>query len=256
MGFALTQKIVIVGATSSIATHCGRLWAQGNVVDLHLLGRDGERLERLAADLRARAAAGSTVQIGVVEFLSGEAIQKTVVALAAKGNIDIALIAHGSLGDQADCQNDLAKNQAELEVNGVSPVLYAEAFAQQMAQSNHGTLCVIGSVAGDRGRRSNYVYGAAKGLVTRYVQGLQHRFAGVKGNQVKVVLIKPGPTDTPMTAQLKAKGMKLAPVEDVAAGIVAAVAAGKPVAYVPGKWWLIMMVIRHLPSVIFNKMNI
>ncbi len=226
------------------------------MVDLHLLGRDGERLERLAADLRARAAAGSTVQILVADFLNAVVIQNTVAQLAASSKIDIALIAHGSLGDQVACQKDLAKNQAELEVNGVSPVLYAEAFAQQMAQTNHGTLCVIGSVAGDRGRRSNYVYGAAKGLVTRYVQGLQHRFAGVKGNLVKVVLIKPGPTDTPMTAQLKAKGSKLASVEDVAAGIVAAVAAGKPVAYVPGKWWLIMMVIRHLPSVVFNKMNI
>jgi decaprenylphospho-beta-D-erythro-pentofuranosid-2-ulose 2-reductase len=256
LGFALTQKIVIVGATSSIATHCGRLWSQGKVVDLHLIGRDRERLERIAADLRARAATGSTVQIVVADFLNAAAIQNTVAQLAAPSKIDIALIAHGSLGDQVACQNDLTKNQAELEVNGVSPVLYAEAFAQQMAQANHGTLCVIGSVAGDRGRRSNYVYGAAKGLVTRYVQGLQHRFAGVKGNQVKVVLIKPGPTDTPMTAELKAKGSKLASVEDVAAGIVAAVAAGKPVAYVPGKWWLIMMVIRHLPSVIFNKMNI
>jgi len=256
LGPVLTQKIVIVGATSSIATHCGRLWAQGKVVDLHLLGRDGDRLERLAIDLRARAAAGSTVQIAVADFLSGQTIQQTVAALAAQSKIDIALIAHGSLGDQAECQNDLAKNQHELEVNGVSPVLYAEAFAQQMSRVNHGTLCVIGSVAGDRGRRSNYVYGAAKGLVTRYVQGLQHRLAGVKGNQVKVVLIKPGPTDTPMTAQFKAKGMKLAPVEDVAAGIVAAVTAGKPVAYVPGKWWLIMMVIRHLPSIVFNKMNI
>jgi decaprenylphospho-beta-D-erythro-pentofuranosid-2-ulose 2-reductase len=256
LGFALTQKIVIVGATSSIATHCGRLWSQGKVVDLHLIGRDRERLERIAADLRARAATGSTVQIVIADFLDAAAIQNSVAQLAAPSKIDIALIAHGSLGDQITCQNDLAKNQAELEVNGVSPALYAEAFAQQMAQTNHGTLCVIGSVAGDRGRRSNYVYGAAKGLVTRYVQGLQHRVAGVKGNQVKVVLIKPGPTDTPMTAQLKAKGMKLAPVEDVAAGIVAAVAAGKPVAYVPGKWWLIMMVIRHLPSVIFNKMNI
>ena len=226
------------------------------MVDLHLLGRDGERLERLAADLRARAVAGSTVQIVVADFLNAAAIQNAVAQLAAPSKIDIALIAHGSLGDQVACQNDLTKNQAELEVNGVSPVLYAEAFAQQMARANHGTLCVIGSVAGDRGRRSNYVYGAAKGLVTRYVQGLQHRFAGVKGNQVKVVLIKPGPTDTPMTAELKAKGSKLASVEDVAAGIVAAVTAGKPVAYVPGKWWLIMMVIRHLPSVIFKKMNI
>jgi short-subunit dehydrogenase len=232
------------------------MWAQGKLVDLHLLGRDRDRLERLAADLRARTAAGSTVQIVVADFLKGEVIQKTIAELAAHGKIDIALIAHGSLSDQDESQNDLAKNQCELEINGVSPVLYAEAFAQQMARVNHGTLAVIGSVAGDRGRRSNYVYGAAKGLVTRYVQGLQHRFAGIKDNRVKVVLIKPGPTDTPMTAQLKAKGVKLASVEEVAAGIVAAVAAGKSVVYMPGKWWLIMIVIRHLPSVLFNKLDI
>jgi short-subunit dehydrogenase len=122
-----------------------------------------------------------------------------------------------------------------------------------MTQQNHGTLVLIGSVAGDRGRRSNYVYGASKGLVTRYAQGLQHRFAGTP---VKVILVKPGPTDTPMTADFKAKGMKLASVEDVAKSIVSGVAAGKTVIYAPGKWGLIMMVIRHLPNIIFNRMNI
>ena len=134
--------------------------------------------------------------------------------------------------------------------------MYAEAFAQQMAQVNHGILAVIGSVAGDRGRRSNYVYGAAKGLVTRYVQGLQHRFSGIVGNNVRVVLIKPGPTDTPMTAQFKAKGMKLARVEDVSQSIVRAIEKGNAVVYVPGKWQLIMMIIRRLPSFLFNKLNI
>lgn len=112
---------------------------------------------------------------------------------------------------------------------------------------------VIGSVAGDRGRRSNYVYGAAKGLVTRYVQGLQHRFAGTA---VKAVLVKPGPTDTPMTSHLKQQGSKLAPVEEVAAAIVAGAEHGAAVVYAPKKWAVIMMVIRHLPAAIFNKMNI
>jgi len=143
-----------------------------------------------------------------------------------------------------------------LEVNAISPVLYAEAFAKHMGRLNHGTLAVIGSVAGDRGRRSNYIYGAAKGMVTRYVQGLQHRFAGITGNRVKVVLIKPGPTDTPMTAQFKAKGMKLASVEEVSAGIVAGIAGGKSVVYVPGKWRLIMTIIQHIPAFVFNKLNI
>ncbi len=235
-----------------MATHCARLWAQNTVVDLVLVGRDLSRLERVAQDLKARSPE-SNVQTLTASFSDASAIQELVTELAAQQVIDVALIAHGSLGDQAESQGDLQRCQQELETNGVSPVLFAEAFAQVMAKADHGTLAVIGSVAGDRGRKSNYVYGAAKGLVTRYVQGLQHRFAGTN---VKVVLIKPGPTETPMTAALTANGAKMASVQEVAQGIVAAIEKGTPVAYVPGKWWLIMMVIRHLPRFVFNKMNI
>lgn len=235
-----------------MATHCARLWVQNAAVDLVLVGRDLSRLERVAHDLKARSA-DSTVQTLTASFTDASAIQALVTELAAQQVIDVALIAHGSLGDQAESQNNLQRCQQELETNGVSPVLFAEAFAQVMAKADHGTLAVIGSVAGDRGRKSNYVYGAAKGLVTRYVQGLQHRFAGTN---VKVVLIKPGPTETPMTAALTANGANMASVQEVAQGLVAAIEKGKPVAYVPGKWWLIMMVIRHLPNFIFNKLNI
>lgn len=235
-----------------MATHCARLWVQNAAVDLVLVGRDLSRLERVAQDLKARSA-DSTVQTLIASFTDASAIQALVTELAAQQVIDVALIAHGSLGDQTASQNDLQRCQQELETNGVSPVLFAEAFAQVMAKADHGTLAVIGSVAGDRGRKSNYVYGAAKGLATRYVQGLQHRFVGTN---VKVVLIKPGPTETPMTAALTANGAKMASVQEVAQGIVAAIEKGTPVAYVPGKWWLIMMVIRHLPRFIFNRMNI
>jgi len=138
-----------------------------------------------------------------------------------------------------------------LAVNGISPVLFAEAFAAHMEKARTGTLALIGSVAGDRGRKSNYVYGAAKGLVTRYVQGLQHRLAGTG---VKVVLIKPGPTATPMTAHLPQRGM--ASVESVAGLIVKGLREGKPVIYAPPKWAIIMMVIRHLPGFVFNKLDI
>jgi short-subunit dehydrogenase len=122
-----------------------------------------------------------------------------------------------------------------------------------MEKAGSGVIGIIGSVAGDRGRKSNYVYGAAKGLVTRYAQGMQHRFAG---SGVSVVLIKPGPTDTPMTAQMKAKGVKLASVEGVAQNIVDGMARRQAIVYAPGQWRLIMLVIRLLPSFIFNKMNI
>jgi decaprenylphospho-beta-D-erythro-pentofuranosid-2-ulose 2-reductase len=132
-------------------------------------------------------------------------------------------------------------------------VLFAEAFAGHMQKANSGTLAIISSVAGDRGRKSNYVYGAAKGLVTRYTQGLQHRLAGT---DVKVVLIKPGPTDTPMTVHLKQQGSRLASVEDVAARIVEGIDQAKSLVYAPAKWALIMMIIRHLPNFIFKKLDI
>ena len=122
-----------------------------------------------------------------------------------------------------------------------------------MEQQGRGSVVLVGSVAGDRGRKSNYVYGAAKGLVTRYAQGLQHRFAA---GGVHVMLVKPGPTDTPMTAHLRGKGARLASPEEVAGCIVRGVARGSRVVYAPGKWWLVMMVIRHLPHFIFRRMDI
>jgi short-subunit dehydrogenase len=165
----------------------------------------------------------------------------------------MVLIAHGRLPEQAACQADISMASDALVINGVSPALFAEAFAAHMAKADHGTIGIVGSVAGDRGRKSNYVYGSAKGLVGRYAEGMQHRFAG---SGVKVVSIRPGPTDTPMTSELKAKGASLAPVGEVADTIVAAMDRGRPVVYAPAKWALIMAVIRHLPRVVFNRMNI
>ena len=244
------KRIVIIGATSAIAEHCARLWAQGNGADLVLVGRDRERTERVAADLRVRGPQ-SHVEVVTSDFLDAEGIERTAGAVWG-GGVDLVLIAHGSLPDQDECERDLAACRAAIEVNALSPVLFAEAFARRMAAQRRGTLAIIGSVAGDRGRKSNYVYGAAKGLVDRYLQGLRHRLANTG---VKVAIIKPGPTDTPMTAHLKGSG-KLAPVEDVARDIVSALDRGQEVIYVPGKWRVIMLIIRNLPGFIFNKMNI
>jgi len=148
---------------------------------------------------------------------------------------------------------DPTAGEHAMRLNALSPVLFAEAFAGRMAVRQQGTIAVIGSVAGDRGRQSNYVYGAAKSLVATYLEGMQHRFAGAG---VKIVLIKPGPTDTPMTAHLKDGKLKLAPVEDVAKAIVKGIESGKPVIYAPAKWRVIMLIIRHLPRFVFNKMRI
>lgn len=246
------KKIVIVGATSAMAEHCARLWLVKEPAELVLVARDAARAARVATDLKVRSPQ-SVISVVESGFVEPEDIRATVSRISGSGPVDIALIAHGSLPDQAECQTSLEACREAIAVNGLSPVLFAEAFASEMEKAGRGTIAVIGSVAGDRGRRSNYAYGAAKGLVTRYVQGLQHRFAG---KSVKAVLIKPGPTDTPMTAHMKFNGAKLAPVEDVARQIVDGIQAGKSVIYAPGKWWLIMMIIRHLPSFIFNRMNI
>ena len=246
------QRIVIIGATSAIAEHCARLWVKDAEVDLTLVGRDLEKTERVAADLRVRSP-HSVIRVLEADFIAPPAIRQLVDGIVAEGPVNTVLIAHGSLPDQAVCQQDLTACHDALVVNGISPVLFAEAFAGHMQIAKLGTLAIIGSVAGDRGRKSNYVYGAAKGLVTRYAQGLQHRLANTG---VKVVLIKPGPTDTPMTAHLKQQGGRLASVENVAQLIVKAIHQGKPVVYTPAKWAVIMMIIRHLPRFIFNKLEI
>lgn len=248
----MVQKIVIIGATSSMAEHCARLWVKESPKNLVLLGRDQAKTELVAQDLRVRSAQ-SKITVQTTNFVDVSSIQEWVDSVVSKGLPDVVLIAHGALPDQSVCQQDLKLCREALEVNGVSPVLFAEAFAGYMQKSGRGTLAIIGSVAGDRGRKSNYVYGSAKGFVTRYVQGLQHRFAGTN---VKVVLIKPGPTATPMTAQLRGLGAKLADVSGVARSIVDGILRGKPVVYAPGKWALIMMIIRHLPRFVFNKMDI
>ena len=243
------QRIIIIGASSAIAEHCARLWAQ-QPVDFVLVGRDRQRVDRVAADLCVRSP-HSSAQSVAVDFTDAEAIAALAVQTAAEGKIDIVLIAHGNLPVQSECEQDLSKSQLALEINGVSPVLFAEAFAAQLQKAGRGTLAIIGSVAGDRGRKTNYVYGAAKGLIERYAQGLHHRFAGTA---VKIVLIKPGPTATPMTAHLPPRGLALP--ETVAQAIIAAIAKGSPVVYAPARWALIMMVIRHLPRFVFTRLNI
>lgn len=246
------KRIVIIGATSAIAEQCARLWARENPSEIVLVGRNMERVERAALDLKVRAP-NTTITSLQVDFLDPNKIQELVDQLHRSGNVEIALVAHGFLPSQETCQIDLSLCRETLDVNGISPVLFAEAFALHMQKANRGTLAVIGSVAGDRGRKSNYVYGAAKGLVTRYIQGLQHRLANTG---VKVILIKPGPTDTPMTSHLKQSGAKFAAADQVASEIVRGIESGQNVVYAPRKWSIIMMIIRHLPNFAFKRMDI
>ena len=246
------RRIVIVGGTSTIAEHCARLWLKDDAAELWLLGRYTQRLESVAADLAVRSPSSKLV-VRSCSFLDAREIRKTVREVADAGTIDRVLIAHGSLPDQEACQQDPDLTREQLLINGVSPVLFAGEFAEAMKAQARGQIAVISSVAGDRGRKSNYVYGAAKGLVDRYVQGMQHRFAG---SPLHVSLIKPGPTLTPMTAHLLGGRLRLANVYEVAATIVAGLEKGKPVIYAPGYWALIMRVIRSLPDALFNRLDL
>ncbi len=247
----IKKRIVIIGATSSIAEHCARDWVK-DTVELILIGRNLAKLEDIAADLRVRNPQ-SAIKTMTTHFSDPIAIQSLVDGIFAEGPVDIVLIAHGCLPEQTICQEDLSICQDALQINAISPVLFAEAFVKPMQKANHGSLAIIGSVAGDRGRKSNYVYGAAKGLIMNYVQGMQHRLANTA---VKVVLIKPGPTETPMTASLQLPKSQLAKVDEVADLIVKGIQQGKTVVYAPKKWRIIMFVVKNLPNFIFNKINI
>jgi decaprenylphospho-beta-D-erythro-pentofuranosid-2-ulose 2-reductase len=245
------MRIVVIGATSTIAEHCCRLWVAREACDLVLVARDAAKAGRVAEDLRVRSPA-STISVIETDLLDAAAIGRLASETAARP-IDIVLIAHGVLPEQSLCENDLLVCRNTLEVNAVSPALSAEAFAGHFAKAGRGTIAIIGSVAGDRGRKANYTYGACKGLVARYAEGLEHRFAGTG---VRVVLIKPGPTDTPMAAAQRASGRRLASVEEVARAMVRGIDAKRPVVYAPAQWALIMFVVRHLPRFIFNRLNL
>ena len=245
------MRIVVIGATSAIAEHCCRLWVEREACDLVLVARDVAKAGRVAEDLRVRSPA-STITVVGADFLDTAAIGRLAAETAARP-IDIVLIAHGMLPEQKQAEGDLVLCRDTLEVNALSPALFAEAFAGQFAKAGRGTIALIGSVAGDRGRKANYTYGASKGLVARYAEGLEHRFAGTS---VSVVLIKPGPTDTPMAASHRARGLRVASVEQVARAMVRGIDAKRPVVYAPARWALIMLVVRHLPRFIFNRLNL
>ena len=248
----MMKRIVIVGATSGIAKECARIWVKESLVELTLVVRDTSRAQALVSDLLVRSP-NSKIDAISTDFTSPAAIKGLVDAVYQSKTIDIVLIAHGTLPEQAECESNLELCNDTLEINGVSPCLFAEAFANVMQHQGKGSIAIIGSVAGDRGRKSNYIYGAAKGLVSRYAEGMQHRFAS---SRLNITLIKPGPTATPMTEKMRANGMKMAPADLVAKEIVEGIAKGKTVIYTPKKWQIIMLIIRHLPSFVFNKLNI
>ena len=169
------------------------------------------------------------------------------------GEPDEVIIAYGVLGDQAEAERDLAQARALIDSNFTSAALWMLALLKDQPAGRTLTIVGIGSVAGDRGRASNFIYGSAKAAFDRFLEGLAHKF---DGSPVRIVRVKPGFVDTPMTAGIKKGGPLWATPDQIAADIERAVAKGRRVVYTPWFWWVIMMIIRHLPWFVFRRLKV
>jgi len=245
------RKVLIIGATSAIAEAAARIFAaRGDA--LFLVARNAEHLRAVVADLNIRGAArADSATLDVTDFAAHEAVVEK--AERDLGGIEIALIAHGTLSDQAQCEQSVDVMRREFDVNALSTLALLTALAGRMEARRNGTLAVISSVAGDRGRQSNYVYGAAKAAVSTFLGGLRQRLAK---SGVTVLTIKPGFVDTPMTAAIANKGALWAQPDRVAAGIVQAIDRRRNIVYLPWFWRWIMLVIRHIPEPLFKRLKL
>ncbi len=245
------KKVLIVGATSAIAAACARIWA-GQGAALFLVGRSPEKLRSLADDLAVRGAKS-------VHRLEADAndlpAQAAAVESAARamGGLDIALIAHGSLPDQAACEADASVMLREIATNGTSVLAWLTVLGNHFEQQGSGAIGVITSVAGDRGRPSNYVYGSAKAAVQAFCEGLRARLfrAGVS-----LTDIRPGFVATPMTQGLKLPAALVAQPAAVARRITSGIERKVDVLYTPAYWAFIMLVIRSIPRAVFKRLKL
>lgn len=242
------MNIVIFGATSAIAQAVARLYAPAGG-RFFLVARSAERLATVAADLRARGAAQ-------VESASADLADPTLhaglidQAKTVLGTLDRALIAHGTLSNQQASESGAETMIREIGLNFLSAASLLTIIANVMEAQRSGSIGVIGSVAGDRGRQSNYVYGSAKAGLGVFVEGLRHRMTR---HGVNVTLVKPGFVDTPMTAGLAKGGPLWASPDKVAKDIKNAMEGGTAVLYTPWFWRWIMMIIRSVPDAIFRR---
>lgn len=231
-----------------MAEAAARLWAEQGA-HLLLAGRKASRLEEIAGDLRVR---GAKVETYEADLSTAEAAKSFREMADRLGGVDVVLLAYGVLGDQKKAEAEPEEALDLIATNFSSAAAWCLEAATVLEQQGHGKLIVIGSVAGDRGRASNYVYGAAKSGLAVLVQGIAHRLAK---SGAAAVLIKPGFVDTPMTAHIAGKGPLWAKPEAIGKTIagVAERRSPPPIVYAPGFWRLIMALIRATPSPIFHK---
>ncbi len=245
------NKVVILGATSGIAQALQRLMA-GAGTEMLLVGRSQERLDAVQADLVARGAGHvSTLTADLADNIQHERILHGATEML--GNFDAVVVAYGSMLDQDACQTSHELALQQVNADFTSAVSLLTLFGEYFRERGSGTIAVITSVAGDRGRRPNYVYGAAKGGLSIFLQGLRSRLHPFG---VRVVTIKPGPVDTPMTAHIKKSAIFAKPAR-VAADIFKQLTKGRAdIVYTPWYWRWIMLMLRMVPESRFKKMSV
>lgn len=244
----MSQIVLVLGATSAIAVaYCRRLAGQG--ASFVLVARRADRLDSIAADLRARGACETRSVVSDLSDMSS-CENRFRDFCACLDTPDQVLLAYGMLGDQKKAEDDADVTRAIIDVNFTSAALWLQMAAKLLPRDKRRVIIAISSVAGDRGRRSNYAYGAAKAGLTTFAEGLAHR---LHGTNLQMLIVKPGFVDTPMTAHLEREGPLWAAPEQIAEGIERAVRKRQSVAYTPRFWWPIMTIIRLLPRPIFFR---
>lgn len=247
----MNQNILIIGATSGIAEAVARRYAEQGA-RLFLVARNDNKLQAISTDLAARGA--KDVQIFVLDANDSDLIPRMVdAAWKTFGTIDVALVAHGTLPDQLRSETDIPYAIAELRTNAESAIACLVGLAGRFEPQGKGVIAVIGSVAGDRGRASNYLYGAAKAAIDTYASGLRSRLFK---SGVHVLTVKPGFVATSMTAGLNLPARLTATPESVARDIHRAITKRKNVLYTPWFWALIMLIIRWMPEALFKRTNL
>lgn len=243
------KKILIIGATSAIAESTARIWAQRGD-ELFLVARNQDRLNLMAKDLKVRGASVINTRFMDANNLDQHA-PVLDEAFGILGSIDIVLIAHGTLSNQKECEQSIELTMQEIKTNALSAIALLTDLANRFEKQATGTIAVISSVAGDRGRASNYVYGSSKAMLTAFTSGLRQR---LHKSGVSVITFKLGFVDTPMTAHFK-KGFLWVKPLIVAKKIIWSIDKMKSEVYVPELWWAVMLVIKWMPTKLFIKTN-